>query len=119
MFIGVSGVKPLKTEKQLIGRYESIQQAGDGPIFYIGEMPFSARFYSLGDAVEITSTEFDSLLDADGYARVFAAIPNDAVDKVLGPRATDAQKLGRTNGTSYSRSIFRQQTARMTPLILN
>ena len=94
VFIGVSGVKPLKTEKQLIGRYESIQQAGDGPIFYIGKMPFSARFYSLGDAVEITSTEFDSLLDADGYARVFAAIPNDAVDKVLGPRATDAQKLG-------------------------
>jgi hypothetical protein len=94
VFIGVSGVKPLKTEKQLIGRYESIQQAGDGPIFYIGKMPFSARFYSLGDAVEITSTEFDSLLDADGYARVVAAIPNDAVDKVLGPRATDAQKLG-------------------------
>ena len=94
VFIGVSGVKPLKTEKQLISRYESIQRQGDSPIFYIGEMPFSARFYSLGDAVEVTSTEFDSLLEAEGYDRVFAAIPNDEVNAFLNRQSPDAQKLG-------------------------
>ena len=94
VFIGVSGVKPLKTEKQLISRYESIQRQGDSPIFYIGEMPFSARFYSLGDAVEVTSTEFDSLLEAEGYDRVFAAIPNDEVNAFLNRQSRDTQKLG-------------------------
>jgi 4-amino-4-deoxy-L-arabinose transferase-like glycosyltransferase len=94
VFIGLSGVTPLKTEKQLISRYESIQQSGDSPIFYIGEMPFSARFYSLGDAVEVTSTEFDSLLESAGYARVFAAIPNDEVDEFLDQQSADARKVG-------------------------
>lgn len=94
VLIAVSGMKPLKTEKELIGRYEGMQQAGDSPVFYIGEMPFSARFYSLGDAVEITSTEFDSLLKTDRYARAFAAIPNDAVDEFLDQKFADAQKVG-------------------------
>jgi hypothetical protein len=94
VFIGVSGVKPLKTEKQLISRYESIRREGDSPIFYIGEMPFSARFYSLGDAVEVTPTEFDSLLETDGYDRVFAAIPNHEVNDFLNRQSADAEKLG-------------------------
>lgn len=94
VFIGVSGITPLKTEKQLISRYESLWQAGDSPISYIGELPFSARFYSLGDAVEVSSTEFDSLLEADGYARVFAAIPNHAVDEFLDQNSAHAQKMG-------------------------
>jgi len=94
VLIGVSGVKPLKTEKQLISRYESIQRQGDSPIFYIGEMPFSARFYSLGDAVEVTSREFDSLLETDGYDRVFAAIPNHEVNEFLNRQSADAEKLG-------------------------
>tara|TARA_R110001583_G_scaffold146830_1_gene298855 strand:+ start:2136 stop:3632 length:1497 start_codon:yes stop_codon:yes gene_type:complete len=94
VFIGISGVVPLKTEKQLIGRYESVHQTGDSPILYIGELPFSARFYSLGDAVEVTSSELKSVLENDEYIRVFAAIPNGAVDEVLGPKAADAQKVG-------------------------
>jgi hypothetical protein len=57
-------------------------------------MPFSARFYSLGDAVEVTSTEFDSLLESAGYARVFAAIPNDEVDEFLDQQSADARKVG-------------------------
>ena len=57
-------------------------------------MPFSARFYSLGDAVEVTSTELDSLLETDGYNRVFAAIPNYEVNEFLNRQSVDAEKLG-------------------------
>jgi len=94
LFIGVSEIKPLKTEKQLISRYENIQQAGDSPIFYIGKLPFSARFYSLGDAVEVNLKEFESLLEAHGYTRVFVAIPNHAVDEFLEQKYTEVQKVG-------------------------
>ena len=71
----------------------SIQQAGDGPIFYIGEMPFPHVFIRWA-TLSKSSPQNSQSAGSDGYARVFAAIPNDAVDKVIGPRATDAQKLG-------------------------
>lgn len=97
VFIGASGIKLLKTEKQLIGQYESIHRAGDSPIFYVGKMPFSARFYSLGDAVEISAMEFYSLLRAGRYDRIFAAIPSGQVKEFLDRQPTDVQKIGESN----------------------
>ena len=94
VFIGVSGIEPLKTEKQLIGRYESVQRAGDSPILYVGDMPFSARFYSSGEAVETTPKELDVVLNDDEYARVFVAIPKNAGDGVLGQDSAKAQRAG-------------------------
>ena len=85
---------PLKTEKQLIRRYESIQQEGDSPILYVGKIPFSARFYSSGEAVETTQTEIDCAIKDHEYTRVFTAIPKNAVDEVLDQHSTKARKVG-------------------------
>ena len=94
VFFGESGIVPLKTEKQLIRRYESIQQEGDSPILYVGKMPFSARFYSSGEAVETTQTEIDRAIKDHEYTRVFTAIPKNAVDEVLDQHSTKARKVG-------------------------
>jgi 4-amino-4-deoxy-L-arabinose transferase-like glycosyltransferase len=64
-----------KTEKQIVARYEHLQQAGDSPLLYIDRTPFSARFYSKGAARWVTQEQLQHMVKAHTYQRYFLALP--------------------------------------------
>ncbi|NYT81768.1 glycosyltransferase family 39 protein [Alcaligenaceae bacterium] len=68
------------TERELV-RYAMRQPEPSAPLFYLSELPFSARFYSAGRAREITEAELDRLVRR-GVA-FYLAIPKERSKAVM------------------------------------
>lgn len=93
VIVGISGIRPLKTEKELVSYYNEVYQAGDSPLFYVGKTPFSARFYSQGGAVTIKGEKLPDLLLSNEYDRLFLAIPHKRESKLLEGQPSRGRKL--------------------------
>lgn len=92
VFVGlaVAGWTPLKTEKELVSYYQQTRKTGDSPLIYLDELPFSARIYSGGTALEVTQGGLRSLPGANSFQRLYVAVPRAwSEDKVaeLSPSA--------------------------------
>ncbi len=76
-FVGLTatGWKPLKTEKELVSYYQLARETGDSPLFYLDDLPFSARFYSHGTALEATENDLADMRQSYGFQRVYLAVP--------------------------------------------
>mgnify|MGYP000450729055 CR=1 FL=1 len=70
------GLYPLKTEKSLINHYVHRREPGDSPLMYLGELPFSARFYSREAARAISPEALSDIVEKDRYRRYFVAFPS-------------------------------------------
>ena len=95
VFVGLSvtGWQSLKTEKELVSYYQLARTADDSPLIYLDDLPFSARFYSDGTALEMTKIGLSNLQTAEAYQRLYVAVPKTwPGDKVAG-FATSARKV--------------------------
>jgi 4-amino-4-deoxy-L-arabinose transferase-like glycosyltransferase len=83
--VAVVGWTPLKTEKELVSYYQKIREADDSPLIYLGDLPFSARFYSSGMALEVTGDGLDDLPGTDAFQHLYIAVPQKwSSEKVAG-----------------------------------
>jgi 4-amino-4-deoxy-L-arabinose transferase-like glycosyltransferase len=86
-FVGVAAVgwTPLKTEKELVSYYQQVREADDSPLIYLDDLPFSARFYSGGTALEVTRDGLDDLPDTGVFQHLYVAVPQKwSSEKVAG-----------------------------------
>lgn len=65
----------LKSEAALVFAFQQQSDAGATELLYLGEVPFSARYYSHNAARPIARRALDELI-AHGEAPVFVAVPN-------------------------------------------
>ncbi|MEX2961853.1 ArnT family glycosyltransferase [Microbulbifer sp. TYP-18] len=65
----------LKSEKSLVGHYNQRSDAGHSLLLYLGDLPFSARFYSRGTAQSVTYAQLTAMLKSGSYDEYFIAIP--------------------------------------------
>ncbi len=79
IFVGlaVTGWEKLKTEKELVTYYQQARQAGDSPLLYLDDVPFSARFYSHGSVREVTEKELNEIQQHHRFRRLYLAVPQD------------------------------------------
>lgn len=75
VLVSAAGLYPLKTEQRLTRYYEQRHGPGDSPLFYLDELPFSARFYSNGKAQAITLEQLQKMREDQDYQRYFIAVP--------------------------------------------
>lgn len=73
----------IKTEKNLVNRYEEMQQPDDSPLLYLSKTPFSARFYSSGIAREVTLEELQQMRAMHAYRRYFLAMSIRSIDSYV------------------------------------
>lgn len=73
--LAATGWKPLKTEKELVRYYQMTKKPYDSPLFYLGDLAFSARFYSRGRALEATESDLINLRNEDAFQRLYVAVP--------------------------------------------
>jgi len=67
------------TERELV-RYVARQSEPAVPLFYLSELPFSARFYSSGQAQNLAEADLPRLLH--GRNAFYLAVPNDKLGTV-------------------------------------
>jgi 4-amino-4-deoxy-L-arabinose transferase-like glycosyltransferase len=79
VFVGVAatGWETLKTEKKLVLYYQQTRKADDSPLLYLGDIPFSARFYSQGAAREVTEEGVIDMQQQGDYRHLYLAVPRD------------------------------------------
>lgn len=70
----------LKTERDIVTTYERTAIPGDSGLLYLDKRPFSAQFYSEGDAEEVSLDKVVDMLRNGAHTRYFFAVPHD--DKV-------------------------------------
>lgn len=66
-----------KTERLLVQRAEVLSHGAPAPLIYIGQAPFSARFYSSGKAESVPLAKVDALLNNHRRRPFFLAINKD------------------------------------------
>lgn len=66
-----------KTEQQLVQRVAVLSLDAPAPLIYIGQAPFSARFYSSGKAESVPLAKVDALLNDHRRRPFFLAIDKD------------------------------------------
>ncbi|NIC04989.1 ArnT family glycosyltransferase [Billgrantia bachuensis] len=78
-FVGAAalGLKPLKTEKELVNYYQNVREDGDSLLLYLDDLQFSARFYSRGTVREVTPEQLADLHQSQRFQRLFLAVPDD------------------------------------------
>lgn len=83
LVVGVAGivdVERFKTAKGLVERANALMAPGE-TLYFAGEVPFSARFYTRGTAVPIDIARLDEVLPRkDG--RVFLAASKNRMDRL-------------------------------------
>ena len=87
------GLKPLKTEKELVSYYLQIKEPGSSPLFYLDDLPFSARFYSHGSAMEVSENELIELRRREGVQRLYVAVPEVWSDREIAALLPSAQRV--------------------------
>lgn len=85
LFVGLAatGVETLKTEKELVIYYQQVRKQGDSPLLYLDDVPFSARFYSLGAVQEVTEKELVDIQRHHDFQRLYLAIPREVPIQTL------------------------------------
>ncbi|WP_166263913.1 ArnT family glycosyltransferase [Marinobacter caseinilyticus] len=73
----------LKTEREFVNTYEHMAMADDSGLLYLNKRPFSAQFYSQGDAEEVSLDKVLHMLRNGTHARYFFAVPHDDKASVL------------------------------------
>lgn len=71
------GVATPKTEKQMVLKYQELAQVQSSPLFYLGDLPFSARYYSRGTAQELAPEELPATISNSEYETYFIAVPKN------------------------------------------
>lgn len=76
-------VNQQKTEKNLISYVSAMQENSDDDsvLYYVGELPFSARFYTAGKVRSIDENQIDSLFNQTEDQNVFLAAPKKWVKR--------------------------------------
>lgn len=83
--IAVLGWTPLKTEKELVSYYQQVREADDSPLIYLDDLPFSARFYSGGTALEVTRNGLANFPRIGAFEHLYVAVPQKwSSEKVAG-----------------------------------
>lgn len=95
VFVGLTATdwQSLKTEKELVNYYQLTRAADDSPLIYLDDLPFSARFYSGGTALELTKSGLINLQTAEAYQNWYVAVPRTWSDEKVAGLATSAQKV--------------------------
>tara|TARA_R110000782_G_scaffold208929_1_gene297194 strand:- start:448 stop:861 length:414 start_codon:yes stop_codon:yes gene_type:complete len=88
-----AGWAPLKTEKELVNYYQLIKEADDSPLIYLNDLPFSARFYSGGNALEVTQNDLKILSSANRFKSLYVAIPRDWSEDKVANLSSSALKI--------------------------
>jgi len=86
MFIGFYSYfypDKLKNEKSLVAYYEQNKNPNTAPLIYIEKLPFSARFYSKGQVIQMTLPELKSLLARRNNATYFVVSSNNNLNEVI------------------------------------
>lgn len=79
------GLKPLKTEKRLVDTYQKQNSSTDSSLFYIDRVPFSARYYSRGEATAISESALTKRLQTRDGSTLYLAAPRDwSADRIDG-----------------------------------
>lgn len=65
----------LDTEAFVVERYKAVSTTAPGPLYYVHRLPFSARFYSGGEAQYIALEQLESLAGKEAKGRIFLAVP--------------------------------------------
>ena len=95
VFVGLTatGWQSLKTEKELVSYYQLTRTADDSPLIYLDDLPFSARFYSGGAALEMTKGGLNNLQMSETYQHLYVVVPRTwPAEKVAG-LASSVQKV--------------------------
>ncbi|MEH6562647.1 MAG: glycosyltransferase family 39 protein [Marinobacter sp.] len=87
------GWTPLKTEKELVSYYQQVRNADDSPLIYLDTLPFSARFYSDGTAVEVTKNGLNNLQGHNTFQRLYVAVPRTWSDDKVAKLSNSARKI--------------------------
>jgi 4-amino-4-deoxy-L-arabinose transferase-like glycosyltransferase len=83
--VAVLGWTPLKTEKELVSYYQQVREADDSPLIYLDDLPFSARFYSGGTALEVTRNGLANFPRIGAFEHLYVAVPQKwSSEKVAG-----------------------------------
>ncbi|WP_372965357.1 ArnT family glycosyltransferase [Marinobacter sp.] len=95
VFVGlaVTGWMPLKTEKALVSYYQQIRETGDSPLIYLNDLPFSARFYSTGTALQLVEGELSDLQAANLFHHLYIVVPETWTDENVAELFGSATKL--------------------------
>lgn len=95
VFVGLTtaGLIPFKTEKELVSYYLQVREPGDSPLLYLDDLPFSARYYSRGKAMEISEDDWKELRQSDGVRRFYVAVPEDWSDREIAALSSSADKV--------------------------
>ncbi|HEA52011.1 hypothetical protein LCGC14_0681860 [marine sediment metagenome] len=94
-FVGLAviGWTPIKTEKPLIRYYQGVKDANSSPLIYLDDLPFSARFYSDGNALEVAKSDLRSLQAANSFQRLYVAVPRGWSNDQVTDLSASAQKV--------------------------
>ncbi|SHK64577.1 Dolichyl-phosphate-mannose-protein mannosyltransferase [Marinobacter antarcticus] len=91
------GWMPLKTEKELVSYYQQIREANDSPLIYLDDLPFSARFYSGGTALEVTKNGLINLPGARAFQHLYVAVPRTWSSDRVADLSPSARKVMENN----------------------
>ncbi len=91
------GWMPLKTEKELVSYYQQIREANDSPLIYLDDLPFSARFYSGGTALEVTKNGLNNLPGARAFQHLYVAVPKTWSSDRVADLSPSARKVMENN----------------------
>jgi len=80
----------LKSEKSLVAYYNAHRADTISPLIYLDKTPFSARYYSRGQAQHIALTDLLQTLRTTD-AVYYCAVPNNAIDATLSTLSTPAE----------------------------
>lgn len=94
-FVGLTatGWKPIKTEKELVNYYLLTREPGDSPLLYLDDLPFSARFYSHGTALEVSENDLIDMQKSEGVQHVYVAVPKNWSDQEIVDLSPSAHKV--------------------------
>ncbi len=73
----------LKTERALVAHYVEHKERHTPALIYLTKVPFSARFYSNGNATARTLPEFEAMLQNNSQHRYFLAVPKRHADEII------------------------------------
>jgi len=91
--VAVLGWTPLKTEKELVSYYQQIREADDSPLIYLDDLPFSARFYSGGMALEVTGDGLDNFPHTGAFEHLYVAVPQKWSSEKVADLSPSARKV--------------------------
>ncbi|TBW58573.1 glycosyltransferase family 39 protein [Marinobacter halodurans] len=97
VFYSMHDTRQLKTEQAIVHDYVSQRQPGDSHLLYLDDLPFSAQYYSHGQARQITMEQLGVMRQNHRYQRYFLAVPNRKADRLLSrlPPSTEVHDSSR------------------------